>query len=621
MIGTLLTVVIWGVLVAGVGLVLFRSLSRSGPEATVAPIAVIGAVLFLGFKMIPPSENPEQMNLYAFGEVPIEEGGRVKPFDTYARVTLFTLSDRTTAVTSTGSDAKSRTATQWALDVMTHKEGWEKYPIFYINDDQLLRLLKLEPRSGLRYSYEEILPERPNLAAQFQQARRKEDGKRDALDNKVLDFAQKLITFESLKGWQEPRLVPPEKAGQEWEPLLALLSEDAKPDPSRPAAATLYTLLFAYHSDDAKEFNRSVNDLKGRATAAVSAADASRAGFETFFNQFEPFYVCAVLYVFVFVLACISLAGWHDACSRGALALCLLTFAVHTWALAARMYLLDRPLVFVTNLYSSAIFIGWIAVLLTLALERVFPKVRGLFVGVGAVAGALTMMIAHNIAVGDTLGVLVAVLDTNIWLATHVTTVTIGYSTTFVAGLLGMIYIIMGVFTNKLDRDVQKILSQAIYGIVCFAMLFSFVGTVLGGIWADQSWGRFWGWDPKENGALLIVIWNALILHARWGGMVKQRGVAVLTLFGNIVTSWSWFGTNMLGVGLHSYGFMAGAVIGLLGWIGLNLILIGIGSLPLRMWASFAEAPKPPEEGKLTPPAPVKKGRRGKKDSTAVQPA
>ena len=62
------------------------------------------------------------------------------------------------------------------------------------------------------------------------------------------------------------------------------------------------------------------------------------------------------------------------------------------------------------------------------------------------------------------------------------------------------------------------------YGVVCFATLLSFTGTVLGGIWADQSWGRFWGWDPKENGALLIVIWNALILHARWGGLVKAAG-------------------------------------------------------------------------------------------------
>ena len=95
-----------------------------------------------------------------------------------------------------------------------------------------------------------------------------------------------------------------------------------------------------------------------------------------------------------------------------------------------------------------------------------------------------------------------------------------------------------------------------IYGIVCFATLFSFVGTVLGGIWADQSWGRFWGWDPKENGALMIVIWNAAILHARWGGLIRERGLVAMAIFGNAVTAWSFFGTNMLGIGLHSYGFM-----------------------------------------------------------------
>jgi hypothetical protein len=108
--------------------------------------------------------------------------------------------------------------------------------------------------------------------------------------------------------------------------------------------------------------------------------------------------------------------------------------------------------------------------------------------------------------------------------------------------------------------------------------LFSFTGTVLGGIWADQSWGRFWGWDPKENGALLIVLWNALILHARWGGLVRERGLMNLAVFGNIMTSFSWFGVNMLGVGLHSYGWMAGAFFWLAGFIASQLV----AQLPAR---------------------------------------
>jgi len=109
----------------------------------------------------------------------------------------------------------------------------------------------------------------------------------------------------------------------------------------------------------------------------------------------------------------------------------------------------------------------------------------------------------------------------------------------------------------------------------------------LGGIWADQSWGRFWGWDPKENGALLIVLWNALILHARWGGMVRDRGVAVLAILGNMITAWSWFGTNQLSVGLHAYGFdqtLARSLV--ITWIA-HLGLAGVGMLPASCWWSL----------------------------------
>jgi cytochrome c biogenesis factor len=122
------------------------------------------------------------------------------------------------------------------------------------------------------------------------------------------------------------------------------------------------------------------------------------------------------------------------------------------------------------------------------------------------------------------------------------------------------------------------------YGVTCFATLFSFVGTILGGIWADQSWGRFWGWDPKENGALLIVLWNAIILHARWGGFVRERGLAVMSVFGNVVVSLSWFGVNMLGVGLHSYGFMDQAFGTLMIFITMQLVVMALGMLPLKYW-------------------------------------
>jgi cytochrome c biogenesis factor len=182
-----------------------------------------------------------------------------------------------------------------------------------------------------------------------------------------------------------------------------------------------------------------------------------------------------------------------------------------------------------------------------------------------------------------------AVLDTNFWLATHVVAVTLGYASTFLAGFLGLFYILAGFFTKNVTKETGRVLGRMMYGIVCFAALFSFVGTVLGGIWADQSWGRFWGWDPKENGAVIIVLWNAVILHARWGGLVRERGIAAMTVFGNIVTSFSWFGVNMLGIGLHSYGFMDKAFYWLMLFDVSQLVVIGVALLPARMWGSFRD--------------------------------
>jgi ABC-type transport system involved in cytochrome c biogenesis permease subunit len=167
--------------------------------------------------------------------------------------------------------------------------------------------------------------------------------------------------------------------------------------------------------------------------------------------------------------------------------------------------------------------------------------------------------------------------------------------------LLAIVYILLGVFTpmlskniapgqasaGKADINIGKVLVRMTYAIVCFATLFSFVGTVLGGIWADQSWGRVWGWVPKQKRALLIVLWNAIILHARWGGLVRDRGLMNLAIFGNIITSFSWFGVNMLGIGLHSYGFMDAAFKWLMLFIGSQVALIILGSLPLTLWKSF----------------------------------
>jgi len=350
-------------------------------------------------------------------------------------------------------------------------------------------------------------------------------------------------------------------------------------------------IFAAWEAGQAETFNLEVEKLR-EAYETESPKDYRgwKARFEHHFNNFDPFYLAIGLYVTVFLLVALSWLAAPETFNRAALWLVYLTFALHTYGLVSRIVISGRPPV--TNLYSSAVFIGWAAVVAGIIIERVYRMGMGNVIS--SAAGFATLLIAKNLAGdGDTFTVLVAVLDTQFWLATHVVCITEGYTSTYVAGLLGIVYILRGVCTPSLSDSVGKNLARAIYGTTCTAMFFSFVGTVLGGLWADDSWGRFWGWDPKENGALIIVLWNALVLHARWDGMIKDRGLAVLAVLGNITVSWSWFGVNELGVGLHSYGFTEGVMMYLGIFCGSQLLIAGAGCLPKRLWWSHNVTAEP----------------------------
>ncbi len=431
-----------------------------------------------------------------------------------------------------------------------------------------------------------------------------------ALDRIMPDLER----FDVMSQLEPALLIPPLSSvgpqKDEWVRTVAAVTEIARGEPAHFALLAYARISSAYRAADAVAFNQAVTDYQ-TALGANFAAELKKGTREQLFNKAEPFYKSMALYLIVFLAV---IGYWFAPQSlewlrRAALWLALVALAVHTFGLVFRMVLEGRPPV--TNLYSSAIFIGWGACILGLILERFWRNSIGLMVS--STIGFITLIIAHHLSLtGDTMEMMRAVLDTNFWLATHVVVVTLGYASTFVAGFLALIYILMGVFTKKLSTNVDpaagtgtaagtkqtlnigKSLAKMVYGIVCFATLFSFVGTVLGGIWADQSWGRFWGWAPKENGALIIVLWNALILHARWGGMVRERGLMSLAIFGNIVTAWSWFGVNMLGIGLHSYGFMDSGFRWLMIFVGSQLALIALASLPLAAWRSdLGSAPVP----------------------------
>ncbi len=538
------------------------------------------AIYLLG--TIRPTDSREQsagFNLDLFSRVPVSFEGRTMPLDSLARNSLRILSGKSELQT----DGGKRPAIEWLADLFAQPERAAKYKVLRIDHPDILSLLGLDESRKL-FAVEELWPKLDKLNEQFTQARQTDPKKRDLVQRKIIELVDRVQLFNQLAGI-EPLFLSPPLVAKDWrsygEAMQAV--EKSKGQERDPGAEAFLAMIQADHQGQPDQFNAIAGEYRNLLEHKLPEM-VRKLDIEVLFNRAEPFISSMVLYVIVFILAAMSWLKWHGPLSRAALWVLVLALIYHTLGLTTRIYLQGRPPV--TNLYSSAIFIAWAAVAFCVAMELIYRN------GVASAAASAiafpSLLIAHYLAGdGDTMRMLQAVLDTNIWLATHVVVITLGYAATFLAGFLAIGYVLSGVLTTALNGDVRKSFYRMIYGVVCFALLFSFVGTILGGIWADQSWGRFWGWDPKENGAVLIVLWNAVILHARWGGVVRERGFALLAIGGNIVTAWSWFGTNMLGVGLHSYGFMDSAVTWLAIFVGVQLFVIALGSLPQHLWRSF----------------------------------
>ena len=603
-------------------------------------IVLILAGLWLGSSWITPRAKSDDFDTRAFSRLPVLVGGRVKPLDTLARNSLLILRGKQTLRLENGGKME---ASRWLADVLFNAPEADKYPVFAVSNQEVLGMFGF-PQADKRYcTFEELKPHLPKIEEEGSASSNLEGAQRTPFQTAIYNLRNSLVLYQRLKSSVEtenstavaaeihtyaaavaagasslrPGAPPPSKeqldllktsvaryesqsqtaymlsvappgGGQvgDWLTTGAALLRVSSPQSIPASVAAFADMGDAFRAGDHAAFAKAASEYLG--WVGIEQADLTgRASYELRFNLMQPFYHSMVLYVGAFLLACASWLVWPAGLRKTAFLLLVLALAVHSFGMFSRMWLQGRPPV--TNLYSSAIFVGWGAVLIGIVLERIFRD------GIGAASagmiGFITLIIAHHLgSSGDTLEMMQAVLDSNIWLATHVVVITAGYSAMFLAGMLAVVYVCLGIFTSLLKRETAQKLTSMVYGVVCFATLFSFVGTVLGGIWADQSWGRFWGWDPKENGALLIVLWSALILHARWGGFIRQRGLMAMAIFGNAITAFSWFGVNMLGVGLHSYGFMDKAFPWLVGFVILQGVLIVLSRLPASQWRSFRNA-------------------------------
>lgn len=594
------------------------SRSPGAPNARTPAVVLLAAAAAL--VMVPwPSRDAEGPELRAFGGIPVLVGGRVKPLDSVARTALLEIQGRQRVDAPEGDGATAPGPDAWLADVLFAPSRADRYPTFRVDSPEVLEvmglgesatrisypdaarrtlaLVGLLPSRRTRFSFDQLRSGLGELGRQARLADAMDPGRRTRFQASVLEIRDKVELYQRLKSSLQPpdladfyldlleagRRAPDSKAREAmvarfafmekmgylrsipaddwgaggWRSFGAALADSLAAGAVHPRALALARIGHAWRTGDRNDFSVSVASyLQGFRDEAPGLS--ARVRFECLFNRSEAFYKSMLLYCAALLAGVLSWLRAPRTLCRVSYWLLALAWVVATAGIAARMWIEGRPPV--TNLYSSALFVGWASVGLCIALDR--ARSNAVAAVAAAMIGFSTLQVAHHLALaGDTMEMMRAVLDSNFWLATHVVAVTLGYASTFLAGFLALVYVGRSLLAKGIDGETERSLGTMVYGVVCFATLFSLVGTVLGGIWADQSWGRFWGWDPKENGALLIVLWNAVILHARSDNLIGTRGLMVMAILGNVVTGWSWFGVNMLGIGLHSYGFTESAFV------------------------------------------------------------
>ena len=585
-------------------------------------VALCVSVSPLAVKIVKGNKLFDSVFTESLGLLPVQSAGRVMPMSSASADILKTVSGKSTIKI----DGKKISSTQWLWSLCANAEKMSNLPVLRTDNRKLQELLKA---TGRYVSYEAVALKNEVI---YQGAQNKEGGAYAKACNEILNashifalasnslcvkYPHEKTFSEFLKNWN----VAVSSASEE----LTLASKSKRePNAEKLIVASEYLKFLRELAEYENHYNNEIlktipiNDgfstpvqiLLDRASPEVSVkilteysmlADSLNLGdfeeaqnrvseifkifesskninlfrikVEYIFNSADPFFSALLLFGMAFVLFGLSVFK-KDVFSMPASVFLFVGSVVYVLAILVRVYIQMRPPV--TNFYSSVVFTG--AVASAFGLVMFLKKGSVLSALSASFVGMLSLLVAINLPhSGDTMGMMRAVLNSNFWLSTHVMTIMIGYCGLFLAGFGASFRLVANLFSKKNFGIETSKTADGIYVLLCVCLLFTFMGTMLGGIWADMSWGRFWGWDPKENGALMIVLWTSATIHCKALKVCNDRFFLVLTALGNIVVAWAWFGVNLLGVGLHSYGFIDGGWGWFFVYIILQILVVSLG--------------------------------------------
>lgn len=529
-----------------------------------------------------PVAPHKSWSFYQVGLTPVQNGGRIKPLDSFAReVVLY----------ETGSRSfKGWDAIDLIFSWIAFPKYWEDQPFIRVGREDVRKQLGLDDERTF-YSPRELFKntsliqyaERMGHSAQAEPPGAPKASARDQELKTVLERLGLFHSFVTGQAW----LLIPKPAPAAW---VSLVDHDKEGDLIR---TQFVDVLKAYQTGDQAQFERSSVLLRSAIEGEIPQYNQSQKTevlAESFYNHMRPFGIAWILYLLA-ALAWITIEFLKPVQTSKTtisrmkkLGAFLLSSAllVQVFGILLRCYVAGRPPV--TNMYESVIWVSFGVVVFAIVLYRI--QRQSVVLAVACVLALLGLVAGDSAPamMDPSIRPLVPVLRSNYWLTIHVLTITLGYAA--FALTLGLANITLFHFLsppNPVKKSKIAQLNQLTYRAMQFGVVLIAAGTILGGIWADYSWGRFWGWDPKEVWALITLLCYLVILHGRYTNWVGAFGFAALSALSFMSVVMAWYGVNfVLGVGLHSYGFATGGAF----WV-VSLVSVQLVYILLVTWVKF----------------------------------
>jgi ABC-type transport system involved in cytochrome c biogenesis permease subunit len=511
----------------------------------------------------------------------VQDHGRKKPFTTFAQETLLAMAGVSSLPADTTDAAHPQPALsseEVMLDLWLDPQGWDQRPMILVTFGELKKKLGLPLDSDQkRFTYDALIhkPEFSALLDEAQKVRQAGDpDKLTSLEKEAEHLGERLRLFQDCVNGARETIVPhPSDPNGRWLPIQNLgtvenaawppvetsstyyISSDAR---ATAAGQTFTAWSSAWRSHDLARFNELTPQLVS-ALAALSPAIYPSAGslqFEHTYMQVHPFRKAWIVYLLA-LLVLLGTAIWkRSAGYRLAWLLVIGGLALEAYGFFCRVVISGRPPV--TNMYETVIWVSFGAMVFAVILESIYRKRFFFYAGVPASIIALIVADSQPTVLDASINPLTAVLRNNMWLTIHVLTIVSSYAAFTLTAALGHIALVMSLWGRRYQAAMGEV-QFFIYRAMQIGVLLLAAGTILGGVWANYSWGRFWGWDPKETWALITLLCYLALLHGRLAGWWSGFGLAVGSVACFLSVLMSWYGVNfVLGRGLHSYGFGTG---------------------------------------------------------------